>query len=376
MTDTSRQTLLRSLPSSFDTGPQWLRALRVRAADALREQGLPTKKSEAWRFTPVRSLVDGEFSLAEAAVPSIQSSLPAGVTARRLRQVLESEPELLRGRLDLGGAPTDFAALNTALFSDGLWIDVSAGAVVEALSGTPRLLGALARHFGSDKWDDCDFTAAYTTHFAQMRRARVRLLEIGIGGFEAPDRGGESLRMWKHAFPRGIIFGLDLFDKTTVAEPRIVPLRGDQSDAKSLVAIEEAYGPFDIIIDDGSHISTHVRTSFETLFPRLADNGIYAIEDLQTSYWPGWNNCLTGHDKGSTMGLIKTLLDGLHYQDRIDTSSDDSLALLGRSLRAVHVYRNLVVIEKGANLGSTAPSWVRRDRNDMDLSPKGSMRRL
>jgi len=132
MTDTSRQTLLRSLPSSFDTGPQWLRALRVRAADVLREQGLPTKKTETWRFTPVRSLVDGEFSLTEGAVPSIESSLPEGVTARSLRQVLQSEPELLKGRLDLGGAPTDFAALNTALFSDGLWIDVSAGAVVEA----------------------------------------------------------------------------------------------------------------------------------------------------------------------------------------------------------------------------------------------------
>jgi Fe-S cluster assembly protein SufD len=49
-----------------------------------------------------------------------------------LRQVLQAEPELLRGRLDLGGSPTHFAALNTALFSDGLWIDVPGGTVVEA----------------------------------------------------------------------------------------------------------------------------------------------------------------------------------------------------------------------------------------------------
>lgn len=131
MTETNRQTLLRSLPSSFDTGPQWLRALRGRAADALRRQGLPTKKSEAWRFTPVRSFVDEEFSIADGAVPSVQSSLPEGVTARSLKQVLRSEPELLRGLLDLGGEPTHFAALNTALFTDGLWVDVSAGAVVE-----------------------------------------------------------------------------------------------------------------------------------------------------------------------------------------------------------------------------------------------------
>lgn len=130
MTDASRHTLLESLPASFD-GPEWLRALRGRAAEALREQGLPTKKTEAWRFTPVRSVVDAEFSQEDGGVPSLVSSLPDGVTARSLRQVLEAQPELLQGRLDLGGAPTHFAALNTTLFTDGLWIDVPAGLAVE-----------------------------------------------------------------------------------------------------------------------------------------------------------------------------------------------------------------------------------------------------
>ena len=132
MTNPNRQTLLGSLPASFDSGPEWLRALRGRAADALREQGLPTKRTEAWRFTPVRSVVDAEFSREEESAPSLVSSVPEDVTVRSLRQVLQAEPELLAGRLDLGGAPTHFAALNTALFSDGLWIDVPAGTAVEA----------------------------------------------------------------------------------------------------------------------------------------------------------------------------------------------------------------------------------------------------
>ena len=132
MTGTSPQPLLRSLPTSFDTGPEWLRALRVRAAETLREQGLPSKRTEAWRFTPVRSFVDAEFSQEEGSVPSLASSVPDGVTARSLREVLRVEPELLEGRFDLGGAPAHFAALNTVLFSDGLWIDVPAGTRVEA----------------------------------------------------------------------------------------------------------------------------------------------------------------------------------------------------------------------------------------------------
>jgi Fe-S cluster assembly protein SufD len=130
--DRNRQTLLGSLPSSFETGPEWLRALRGRAADTLREQGLPTKRTEAWRFTPVRSVANAEFSTAEESAPSLVSTVPEGVTVRSLRQVLQAQPELLEGRLDLGGAPTHFAALNTALFSDGLWIDVPAGVAIEA----------------------------------------------------------------------------------------------------------------------------------------------------------------------------------------------------------------------------------------------------
>lgn len=132
MTEASRQTLLASLPASFDTGPDWLRTLRERAANTLREQGLPTKRTEAWRFTPVRSVVDAEFARDDKAVASLVSSLPDGVTARKLKEVLDYEPELLEGRLDLGGEPSHFAALNTALFDDGLWINVPAGTVAAA----------------------------------------------------------------------------------------------------------------------------------------------------------------------------------------------------------------------------------------------------
>lgn len=132
MTEANRQTLLASVPDSFGKGPDWLRTLRTRAAETLRQQGLPTKRTEAWRFTPVRSLVDSEFARSDEESPSLISAVPSGVTVRGLAEVLQSQPELLQGRLDFGGAPTHFAALNTAMFRDGLWIDVPAGTIVEA----------------------------------------------------------------------------------------------------------------------------------------------------------------------------------------------------------------------------------------------------
>ena len=69
--------------------------------------------------------------------------------------MLEAEPELLEGRLDLGGPPTHFAALNTALFSDGLWIDVPAGMAVQ----TPiELDHAIPRH-PSGVWRTREFSS-------------------------------------------------------------------------------------------------------------------------------------------------------------------------------------------------------------------------
>lgn len=132
MTEHTPNTLLQSLPESFEKGPSWLRDLRSRAVEGLRAQGLPTKRTEAWRFTPVRPLVDVGLSPAEGDGLSVPSVLPEGVTVRSLREVLEREPALLEGLLDLAGTPEHFAALNTALFEDGLWIDVAERTAVGA----------------------------------------------------------------------------------------------------------------------------------------------------------------------------------------------------------------------------------------------------
>lgn len=259
-------------------------------------------------------------------------------------------------------------------FADLRAATLAAGQVTSAASPHSLDLGSLARAFGSDKWGDHFYTEHYERHFGAHRNQRVKVLEIGVGGFESPALGGESLRMWKHFFPRGLVYGLDVFDKSPIDEPRVQTIRGDQSNPAFLATMAAEVGPFDIVIDDGSHLSAHVITSFETLFPLLNPGGIYVIEDLQTSYWPGWNGRRTDLDDPDTsVGFLKTLVDGLHYQDRLDFDREPSV--LERNVAAIHLYHNLAFVEKGLNAERTAPSWVRRHESDMDLVPKGSMRR-
>src|SRR6266478_2576211 len=58
-------------------------------------------------------------------------------------------------------------------------------------------LKALATLYGSDKWRQHWYAPHYETHFASLRRKRLNILEIGIGGYDDPELGGNSLRMWR-----------------------------------------------------------------------------------------------------------------------------------------------------------------------------------
>ncbi|MEV4256621.1 class I SAM-dependent methyltransferase [Spirillospora sp. NPDC049652] len=221
---------------------------------------------------------------------------------------------------------------------------------------TPDLT-ALATRCASDKWGVHFYTPYYQRHLAPYADQRVRVLEIGIGGYQSPEHGGASLRMWRQYFRRGLVHGLDIHDKSALERPRMRTHRGDQGDAAFLAALADEIGPLDIVIDDGSHLSGDVLASFGVLFDRLAPGGLYVIEDLQTSYWPGWNGGHTDPDAPSTtVGHLKALVDGLHHRERPAASAPTD-----RTVGALHLYPNIAFVEKGLSSERAAPSWLPRD---------------
>jgi hypothetical protein len=234
-------------------------------------------------------------------------------------------------------------------------------AVLQAFTGRCEPLSALAVAHGTDKWGTNDYTRHYERHFAALARKPVRVLEIGIGGWDVAKAGGASLRMWQRYFRRGLVCGLDLHDKPKVVGPRLRALRADQSDRAALRRIGDALGPFDIIIDDGSHINEHVQVSFETLLPYVRDGGYYVIEDVNTSYWPGFGGVAGRTRSGSTtMGLVVELLDGLHHReaDTDPSAPPHRPSYPDEHVAGVHVYHNLVFVEKRPNTEQGAPDWL------------------
>ena len=131
------------------------------------------------------------------------------------------------------------------------------------------------------KW--LSYFDVYEAVFARFRGRAPNVLEIGV------DRGG-SLDLWHRYFGAGArITGIDINPDCAAFEDIARGLRvriGSQSDRAFLEAVVAELGPFNLIIDDGSHVVSDQIASFNALFDGgLIENGVYFVEDLETSYW-------------------------------------------------------------------------------------------
>ena len=209
-------------------------------------------------------------------------------------------------------------------------------------------LRSIALAHGTDKEGAHSYADAYERHLGHLRDRPLTLLEIGIGGYADPTRGGASLRMWKQYFPAAHIIGLDVKDKSVVAEDRITILQGDQGDRAFLADLGSRYGPFDVVIDDGSHRCEHVIGTFQALFPFVRDGGFYVVEDLQTSYWGRYGGSSGSRRESTSMTMLQRLTDGLNYQEFDIPGYEPTYTDIW--VRSLSFYHNIAFIQKGANL--------------------------
>lgn len=144
------------------------------------------------------------------------------------------------------------------------------------------------------------FFEAYDFHFSRKKDIKT-LLEIGVSG-------GGSLWTWKKYFAGAKIYGIDINEKCKQYEgPDVKIFIGNQADLGFLRQVVKDSGGFDIIIDDGSHVSSQQILSFNYLFPFLNNDGIYVFEDIGTSYWEEFGGGFSS--KSNLINYLKTLAD-------------------------------------------------------------------
>jgi hypothetical protein len=188
------------------------------------------------------------------------------------------------------------------------------------------------------KWHH--YLEIYERHFEPLRQRldAPRILELGVS------RGG-SLQLWRKYFgPAAKIVGIDI-DPACASriDTDASIVIGDQSDPNILAAaIDRLGGVVDIVIDDGSHLGRHQIASFEYLYPRLSERGLYLCEDLHCSYWPSHEGGIGR--PGTFVEFVKAHIDNLHawFLDGTRAGVQDFAA----TTYGIFIYLNIVVIEK------------------------------
>jgi demethylmacrocin O-methyltransferase len=205
-------------------------------------------------------------------------------------------------------------------------------------------LSSIAEFYKTDKKEH-GYTTVYEKYFESLRNQKLKILEIGIAD-------GKSLLTWSDYFNNSTIIGIDIH-KINIIEKKldrdnIKVHQGSQSDESFINEIISNYGNFDIIIDDGSHFRKDVIKSFHLLFPHLNNQGLYVVEDMQTSY----NHFFGGNPfdlkySNSHMNFFKHLTDRLNYQEIANPFyiSDKYDA----KITNISFYHNLVFVRKGVN---------------------------
>lgn len=187
------------------------------------------------------------------------------------------------------------------------------------------MLDDIALKYGTDKSSNVhNYTRYYERHFKDLKNNSLKILEIGV-------QNGKSLKMWKEYFSKSEIYGVDINNLKHLEEDRITIFTGSQSDNIFLENVNNNFGPFDIVIDDGSHLNSDMIFTLNFFIDKINPGGFYITEDLHCCYWDGWcGNSI----KYKFTDYIKELID------KINAFGKTGMADVNKDINSVN-YKNL-----------------------------------
>jgi cephalosporin hydroxylase len=179
----------------------------------------------------------------------------------------------------------------------------------------------------------------YERHFGRFVGHPITMFEIGTGE-------GGSCQMWKYYFgPMATIVTIDIARRPEFAENQIIVRTGDQSDPLFLNELIKEFGPPDIVLDDGSHMMDHINASFDVLFPKMSNKGVYLVEDLDGAYWPE-----RGGGVGSPSSFIERSKKLIDEMNAGYTRGQITRGPFGHCILSISFYNSIVVIERTSSL--------------------------
>lgn len=198
-----------------------------------------------------------------------------------------------------------------------------------ALDYAQANLTQIADHFKTDKGNiKHNYTDVYEKYFASLRQQPgLKLMEIGVAC-------GSSLKMWSRYFSDAQIVGVDIRPECAQLCKKYPNIRIEIGNAT-----QQPFGDgWNIIIDDGSHVSADIVDAFRVNWPTLKPGGLYVIEDLKCTHNPAYPKLLPfdipaeRFNRGYFLGLVNHLLMQMDWRQG--------------DVEFVHFYREMAVLRK------------------------------
>lgn len=131
---------------------------------------------------------------------------------------------------------------------------------------------------GNDKNSTHTYLETYDRLFEPFRD-KATILEIGLAT-------GDSIKLWNRYFQTSVIVGVDLsivFEPPTETNNHIYLIAADATKPDIVEILDNECWKdckFNIIIDDGSHMTADQIQTFNLLKGNMNPGGIYVIEDI------------------------------------------------------------------------------------------------
>jgi hypothetical protein len=161
----------------------------------------------------------------------------------------------------------------------------------------------------TDKLTNHGYQRIYPWFLSHFKNKEINLLEIGVAD-------SESLKLWKGYFNRVNLFAIDILP-IKIEDIKVKLFQVDQSDESQLLNfVNDNPEPFDLIIDDGSHVPDHQMLTLKSLWPKLKSGGVYIIEDIETSFWG--KSIIYGYKfnsiRGNPIGILMEAIDFINFK--------------------------------------------------------------
>jgi hypothetical protein len=199
-------------------------------------------------------------------------------------------------------------------------------------------LTGLADLFGSDKGNiKHRYTKVYEPLIQKIceeqgdnrKTAQLHIAEAGVAC-------GASLHMWSHYLPDSVIIGYDV-------RPECAELCQDLDNVRIVIGDPAKMGepddaPFDVFIDDASHISEQIVEMFRNCWPWVRSGGYYVIEDLGCTYSDAYTEQFRKHFDTNALNYRATFVRMVdHLMKCVDTHSE---------IAEMNYYPQLLVLRK------------------------------